>query len=80
MEVDLKMKMPPYHCPICGGLEVDKELSSAGDRYLFIPEDGEFYWQRTDAVDYETARVSCADCGEDVTEIFKKYEEAGLTN
>ena len=21
-------KMPPYRCPICGGLEVDKELSS----------------------------------------------------
>jgi len=76
----LKKKLTPYHCPMCGGLEVDKELSSAGDRYLFIPEKGEFYWQRTDTADYETNSVSCADCGENVTEFFRQYEEAGLIN
>ena len=72
--------LPPYRCPVCGGLEVDKELSSSGDRYLFIPEVGEFNWQRTDTGDYDTSKVSCAVCGEDVTEIFKQYEEAGLIN
>jgi len=76
----MKKILAPYRCPMCGGLEVDKELSSAGDRYLFNTEKGEFYWQRTDIADYDTSRVSCVDCGEDVTDIFRKYEEAGLIN
>ena len=73
-------KIPPYHCPICGGLEVDKEISSAGDRYVFIPDYGEFTWQRTDTADHVTARVNCSECGEDVTKIFRQYEKANLVN
>jgi hypothetical protein len=76
----MKSKLSPYSCPKCGGLEVDKELSSSGDRYLFIPEDGQFYWQPTDTADFDTTHVSCADCGEDVAKIFRRYEDAGLVN
>lgn len=73
-------KLLAYKCPKCGGLEVDKQLASAGDQYLFIPEYGEFFWQRTDSEDYGTSRVTCITCGEDVTSMFSKYEEAGLVN
>ena len=73
-------KLRPYSCPKCGNLEMDKEIASAGDQYLFIPESGEFYWQRTDSADVGTLHVSCVICGEDVTDIFSQYEEAGLVN
>jgi hypothetical protein len=76
----MKHNLPPYQCPTCGGLEVDKELGSAGDQYRFIPEDGEFYWQRTDSSNYGESRVTCITCGEDVTSLFRTYEEAGLVN
>jgi hypothetical protein len=80
MDKKMDEKLEPYHCPICGGLEVDKQLSSAGDQYLFIPENGEFSWQKTDVADFGTGRVNCIDCGEDVTHIFVQYEKAGLVN